>query len=204
MNNALNRGFYVAQGFRDAKNPSDGWISGSYFLYYLLQNVFYNPSRMMINGSASLNGTGLMISKKVIDEIGFATKTLTEDMEFTAFCALNNERIAFVSEAITYDEFPNDFKQSWHQRRRWSTGIMDCLRLYSKKLLLHFCRTGNIAALDIFLVYLGPIVQILGLVLLGLSFIYRNNLVNKFILSIFKFGWVFILVIFIPSSSKIV
>ena len=37
MNNCLNSGYKVAEGYRDAKNPSDNWISGSYTIFYLFQ-----------------------------------------------------------------------------------------------------------------------------------------------------------------------
>ena len=47
-----------------------------------------------------------MIKKEVIDKIGFNTKTLTEDLEFTGICALNTIKIDYVDKAITYDEEP--------------------------------------------------------------------------------------------------
>jgi len=37
MNKVLENGYRVAQGFRDAKNPSDSWISGSYTIFYYIQ-----------------------------------------------------------------------------------------------------------------------------------------------------------------------
>ena len=36
MNNSLNNGYRVAQGFRDSKNYQDNWISGSYTLFYYI------------------------------------------------------------------------------------------------------------------------------------------------------------------------
>ena len=110
MNDTLNEGYLVAQGFRDAKNPSDNYLTGSYTMFYYLQNIFYNNSRMVLKRSAAINGTGFCIKKCVIDEYGFPVKTLTEDSEFTGICALNNIKIAFARDAITYDEHPTSFK----------------------------------------------------------------------------------------------
>ena len=42
LNNCLESGYRVAQTCREAKNPSDNWLSGSYTLFYLFQNVFMN------------------------------------------------------------------------------------------------------------------------------------------------------------------
>ena len=134
MNDCLNSGYKVAEGYRDSKNPKDNWISGSYTIFYLFQNIFFNKSRMAFDASASINGTGFMISKDIIDRDGFETYTLTEDVEFTGQCALKGEKIAFVEDAITYDEYPINFGASWKQRKRWSAGIIQCMNIYSFKL----------------------------------------------------------------------
>ena len=162
MNNSLNNGYKVAQGFRDAKNPYDNWLSGSYMIFYLFQNVFFNHSRRTLNSSASINGTGFMIKKDLIDSKGFNTKTLTEDVEFTGICAYNKEKIDFVENAITYDEFPVSFNASWRQRKRWTAGTLECMKLYSFKLFKDFIKNKNISSLDISLVYLAPIIQVIG------------------------------------------
>jgi len=162
MNKSLNNGYRVAQGFRDAKNPYDNWISGSYMIFYLFQNVFFNHSRRTLNSSASINGTGFMIKKDLIDSKGFDTKTLTEDVEFTGICAYNKEKIDFVENAITYDEFPISFNASWKQRKRWTAGTLECMKLYSFKLFKDFIKNKNISSLDISLVYLAPIIQVMG------------------------------------------
>ena len=138
MNNALCSGFNVAQGYRDSKNPKDSWISSCYALFYYVQNFFFNQARMNMGWSSSINGTGFMVSSEVIKKYGFETKTITEDIEFSALCALNNEKIAFVKEAITYDEQPIGFMTSVKQRMRWSFGTLECLKLYFFKLLSTF------------------------------------------------------------------
>lgn len=165
MNETLNEGYLVAQGFRDAKNPSDNYLTGSYTMFYYLQNFFYNKSRMILKRSAAINGTGFCVTKKVIDEYGFQVKTLTEDSEFTGICSLNHIQIAFVPEAITYDEHPTNFKTSWHQRKRWSSGSYACLTRYSRSLLKDFWKKGNFCSFDCLLYYLSPLVQVISFVL---------------------------------------
>ena len=163
MNDTLCSGYRVAQGFRDSKNITDNWISGSYSLYYYMQNFFFNKSRMTLGTSGSINGTGFMVSKEKIDKEGFDTKTLTEDIEFTAQCSLKNEPIAFVESAITYDEQPVNFKASWKQRTRWSVGSLQCLKIYKFDLLKHFLKTGNSSSFDMFMNFFAPIIQVVCL-----------------------------------------
>jgi len=172
MNDALCSGYELAQGFRDSKNPSDSWICGSYSLYYWGQNIFFNRARMNIDASASINGTGFMIKSNIIDEMGFKTVTMTEDIEFTAQCAINNKRIVFVTDAITYDEQPLNFKTSWKQRMRWTTGTYQCLFTYFKPLLNGAVKEKNISCLDMLLFFMAPIIQLVASFVFVLLFIY--------------------------------
>ena len=165
MNDILNEGYLVAQGFRDAKNPSDNYLTGSYTIFYYLQNIFYNNSRMALKRSSAINGTGFCIKKSVIDKYGFPVKTLTEDSEFTGICALNNIKIAFAKDAITYDEHPTEFKVSWNQRKRWSSGCFSCLHLFGSSLIKSFWKKGSFCSFDCLLYYLAPLVQIISFVL---------------------------------------
>ena len=169
MNTSLNNGYQVAQGFRDTKNISDNWISSSYALYYYIQNYFFNKARSLINASSSINGTGFMIKKEVIDTYGFKTKTLTEDIEFAGLCALNNIKIDFVEEAITYDEQPTNFKVSWVQRKRWSRGCIECYKNYAFDLIKNMSK--NKSCLDLLMLYFAPMVHVFTILILLLSLI---------------------------------
>ena len=179
MNDALCEGYNVAQGFRDSKNPSDSWISSCYSLYYWTQNYFFNQSRMNIGWSSSINGTGFMVSTKVLKSNGFNTITMTEDIEFAAQCACNNERIAFVNDAITYDEQPTKFMQSWKQRKRWSTGTLQCLKTYFKPLIKNATKYDIPQCLDMLLFFMAPIMQIIAF-LIFIAIIVFNSFGIKF------------------------
>ncbi len=194
MNDALCEGHKVAQCLRDSKNPSDNWISGSYSIFYWIQNFFFNKSRMQLNGSASINGTGFMIKKEIVSEFGFNTFTLTEDVEFTAQCALNHVKIAFVEEAITYDEQPLKFKDSWKQRKRWSLGNFQCFKGYSKKLFKTYFKTGFLPCFDMLFTFLAPIMQVLSTFLIAIQITFYfmgielyDLFSNMFALGIFLF-----------------
>lgn len=173
MNDALCEGYKVAQGFRDSKNPGDNWISGSYSIFYWIQNFFFSKARMQMGGSASINGTGFMIKKEIIDEYGFDTYTLTEDVEFTAQCALRGIKVGFVEDAITYDEQPTEFKASWKQRKRWSMGNIQCFRRYNKDLFRTYSKTGFIPCLDMLLSFMAPYIQILTTILTVILILFK-------------------------------
>ena len=199
MNDTLCAGYRVAQGFRDSKNMTDNWLSGSYSLFYYIQNFFFSKSRSNVGLSASINGTGFMVKKDVIKEYGFNPKTLTEDIEFTGQCAINGVRIAFVEDTITYDEQPTSFKASWKQRSRWSIGSMQCSKYYSGKLLKGFFTKGSVACLDMFLNYLAAYFQILGFflaIVLTLFYLFGVELYDIFSY-MFAYGFVFMVVVYL-------
>lgn len=161
MNDMINSGYSVAQGFRDTKNTSDNWLTSSYAILYYLQSLFLNESRYNLGKSSFLNGTGFIIKKEVIDKHGFNPKTVTEDVEFTAMCAINNEKIGFATEAITYDEQVSRFDVSWKQRKRWSFGTMECLREYFPTLLKKGIKERNFECFDVSLFYLSVILHVI-------------------------------------------
>ena len=201
MNDTLCCGYRVAQGFRDSKNISDNWISGSYSLYYYMQNFFFSKARMTMNQNASINGTGFMVKKELIEEMGFPTQTLTEDIEFTALCALRAERIAFVENAVTYDEQPVEFKASWKQRKRWSVGCLQCLKLYWKDLLSHFFKTGSQPSFDMFMNFVAPVVQVICLVEFVALIFFRifNIRLYDIFSSLFSSGAIFMILTYVSG-----
>lgn len=162
MNSCLNNGYGVAQGYRDSKNPEDSWISSSYSLHYMIQNTFVNQPRMNIRQSSFINGTGFMISKEIIKKYGYEAHTMTEDIEFTVKSSVNNCKIAFVEDAITFDEQAVNMKSSFKQRKRWSIGTMQCLLRYGGKILKTFITKGRFTCLDSLMFLIAPFVQILG------------------------------------------
>lgn len=201
MNDTLCCGYRVAQGFRDSKNISDNWISGSYSLYYYMQNFFFSKARMTMNQNASINGTGFMVKKELIEQMGFPTETLTEDIEFTALCALRDERIAFVENAVTYDEQPVEFKASWKQRKRWSVGCLQCLKLYWKDLLSHFFKTGSQPSFDMFMNFVAPVVQVICLAEFVALIFFRifNIRLYDIFSSLFSSGTVFMILTYVSG-----
>lgn len=213
MNKAINCGYSFAQGFRDTKNIYDNWLSSSYALLYYIQSLFINKSRYNLGRSAFLNGTGFMVKKSVIDKYGFNPVTLTEDIELTAFCALNGEKIAFVEKAITYDEQVTSFKVSLNQRKRWSFGTIQCLKTYCLPLLKTGIRNGSIDCFDVILFYLSVIFQVVTFFMSVGYFIYFaisfDNMIEFLIvvfscfLILYIVGVIFRLILFRKNKKSI-
>lgn len=170
MNNAMCCGVRVGQCYCDSKNPYDTIISSCYSIYYYILNRFYNRARSTINLSALISGSGFMVSADVIKKQGgWNTKTITEDIEFAAKCVLSGEKIQWIPDAIIYDEQPLTHAQSWRQRKRWSTGLLQGFGLYFGQLGKKGIIQKNISCIDLLMFFLVPIMQILFLMLIILT-----------------------------------
>lgn len=159
VNDTRLAGYDVAQGFRDSKNPYDNWISGSTSVFYWFMSRFFNESRARLGMTCMLNGTGFMVSDELIRKIGWDTKTLTEDLEFSALCALQGYRVGWMREARIYDEQPTRFRDSVSQRRRWTSGSFQCMKSYAAQLI----RRKSVHSLDMAALFLGNLLNIVGL-----------------------------------------
>lgn len=162
MNNIYQSGYKVAQGRKDSKNMKDNWISIGYSLFYNLQNFFFNRARTHIKASATINGTGFMVAEDLVKD-GFNPLSITEDIELSIMCILKGHKVVYCDDAITYDEQPGQFSTAWHQRMRWSKGIMQCTGIYSKRLFLRFLKEKDFSSLDKIFFMISPYMQVFAL-----------------------------------------
>ena len=123
MNKVFDQGYLVATSYRNSKNFDSSWISSAYALWFLREAKFLNNSRMLCGTGCAISGSGWMVSSRIIQGMnGWDFHTLTEDIQFSTFCAANGIRIAYAP-AEFYDEQPIDLKSSWTQRMRWTQGF---------------------------------------------------------------------------------
>ncbi len=163
-NAALVSGMRIAQGFRDSKNSRQSAIAGGMSVFYWFMSRLFNRARWQLGMSAMLNGTGVLISRDLIEEIGYDVSTLTEDLEYTAQCGIRGVQIGWMEDAITYDEQPFDLASSMTQRRRWFFGSVQCFLRYGPRLWGRVLRARSFQAFDFGIFFLGNLVQVLSLV----------------------------------------
>lgn len=174
MNHALCGGVQAAQGYRDTKNPYDTWNSGSWAINYWLGSRFYNHPHAVFHLSATILGTGFTLSRQLVEKIGgLRTCTLAEDFETTMQCIIAGVSVAWVPDAITYDEQSLTFGQTWKQRRRWQVGFLQVLALYFRR-LLHVVRTKpSIVNIDFMLYAMTPVATYLSVIVFTLGVVLR-------------------------------
>lgn len=131
-------------GYRNAKNFGENWLSGAYGLWYLHDSTHLNRSRMAAGVSCAVNGTGFGFSRKLLERLGgWNFHTLTEDIEFSAWCATHGVTIGYCHDAIVYDEQPTSFAVSIRQRTRWTQGRLQVSVKYAGDLIRGILRGGK-------------------------------------------------------------
>lgn len=144
MNRTFQNGDYVAvTGYRNSKNFGENWISAGYSVWFLREARFVNAARMALGLSCNVSGTGFLIDAKALRENGgWPWHLLTEDIQFSAEQVALGRRIGYCGRAVFYDEQPTSFRQSWHQRERWSKGFYQVSVRYAPALLKGFRMGG--------------------------------------------------------------
>ncbi len=130
MNKVLASGAKAAQGKRRGTNVSRNWLTGCYEIFYAIQNSFFNHPQTVEGRSGSLNGSGWILSKELIDRYGFDTSTIIEDHEYALQTVIRGDKIEYCDAALVYDNYVEELRRSMTQRTRWSFGMIQCMRKY--------------------------------------------------------------------------
>lgn len=132
INQTFSDGYEAACGFRNTKNFDSNWISAGYGVWYLHDSSHLNRSRSWLNVGCGVSGTGFGFTRQLLEKIGgWHFFTLTEDLEFNAWCNSHRVKIGYCHDAVLYDEQPFKFAVSWRQRVRWVQGGYQMVPRYS-------------------------------------------------------------------------
>ena len=179
INRVFNQGYKAITSYRNSKNYGDNWISAGYALWYLHESAHLNASRMILGSSCSVSGTGFLFSQGLVDKYsGWNFYLLTEDIEFTVENIVNGIKIGYAAKAVLYDEQPNDFKQSYYQRLRWSKGYLQVFKKYGHKLFKGML-DGDFSCFDMTMNYAPAAILSVISIIVNLGYIFTHFLLNN-------------------------
>ena len=144
INRVCSDGYDAFCGYRNSKNFGANWLSAGYGLWYLHDSVHMNRSRMRLGTPCAVNGTGFGFTRQLLERTGgWKFFTLTEDIEFTTWCATRGIRVGYCHDAILYDEQPTSLAVSIRQRTRWVQGGLQVSVRYAGDLLRGLFKGGR-------------------------------------------------------------
>lgn len=149
MNDAFDQGYLALTSYRNSKNFGSSWISSAYATWFLREARYLNNARMILGTSCAVSGSGYLVSSKIIEGMhGWDFHTLTEDIQFSTFCAVHGVRIGYAP-AEFFDEQPLTLAASWKQRMRWTKGFYQVFFTYGRHLVKSMAKFHRFAAYDL-------------------------------------------------------
>ncbi len=150
MNQCFCQGYEIITSCRNTKNFGGNWITAGYGLWFLHEAQWLNKGRMLNGSSCMVSGTGFFFSQKIAEKMnGWHHTLLTEDIEFSVNQILDGEKIGYCEQAVFYDEQPEVFSASIHQRLRWVKGYQQVFAKYGLRMAKQIFRKKNFSCFDL-------------------------------------------------------
>ncbi|MDO4290743.1 MAG: glycosyltransferase [Eggerthellaceae bacterium] len=137
------------------------------------------------NGNLIISGAFGLFRKDIVVAVGgYDAETVGEDMELVTklhvFCRTNNRDylIKYAPDAICWSQAPETLRDLTKQRRRWHTGLFECMKKYARVFgSLHYGLVGALSY-TYFLVYelLSPAIELFGIFTMVIAILF--NFIN--------------------------
>lgn len=181
MNDAFDQGYLALTSYRNSKNFGSSWISSAYATWFIREARYLNNARMICHTSCAVSGSGYLVSAKLIEGMkGWDFHTLTEDIQFSTFCAIHGVRIGYAP-AEFFDEQPVSLKASIKQRMRWTKGFYQVLFTYGRHMFKSIGKFHRFAAYDMLMVVGPAMLLTLMCLLVNVTFIAVGSLSHGFL-----------------------
>lgn len=181
MNDAFDQGYLALTSYRNSKNFGSSWISSAYATWFIREARYLNNARMICHTSCAVSGSGYLVSAKLIEGMkGWDFHTLTEDIQFSTFCAIHGVRIGYAP-AEFFDEQPVTLKASIKQRMRWTRSFYQVLFTYGRHMFKSIGKFHRFAAYDMLMVVGPAMLLTLMCLLVNVTFIAVGSLSHGFL-----------------------
>lgn len=125
INRTCSDGYDAFCGYRNSKNFGSSWVTVGHGMWFLHECVHISRSRHLTGLPCAVTGTGFGFTRDLLDTMGgWNFFTLTEDIQFSFWCAARGIRVGYCHDAVLYDEQPVTLRQSFRQRIRWVQGTI--------------------------------------------------------------------------------
>jgi cellulose synthase/poly-beta-1,6-N-acetylglucosamine synthase-like glycosyltransferase len=151
MNDAFSLGCDICRPFESSTNPTqNNWTKVS-AIYYIRDSRIACNFRERCHMDSMLTGAGMLVSTKIIQEIGgWDALSMSDDSEFTMKRMMGKHRIHYVADAIVYEDQPSNAKDTFARVSRMGHGLNDVFWKIGWRFAGHFFVSGRISFIDLF------------------------------------------------------
>lgn len=131
MNDAFSQDYDIVIGKKINKSWKESVVSNCSALTYTFIDTLNNKFRSKAGGNVTITGTGVLVSKKIINEKGgWKFHTITEDYELTLDSVVNNYKSYYYEHAVLFAEEPSNLRTTKIRRLRWIKGHNQVENMY--------------------------------------------------------------------------
>ena len=173
MNSRLCNGERIIQGYMDAKNPTDTWVSGVFAISFWIVNHVWSLAKYNMGLSCCLGGTGMCFDTEVLKRYGRGGNRPDQGMGVTHQAVKGGVPYNWGADGINYDEKPPNFQQTLDHRERWAQGHFDVADRYLIPMIKKAIKTRNIVMLDCSVNLIQPYFLMISTFFVLCSYVYN-------------------------------
>lgn len=155
MNDAYQAGIDLARPYEGASNGMQNFFTKACAVFYVMESRYGSRVRERMNLGAHVNGSGAMMSVRMLEKTGgYDCVGTSDDTEYFFNRLLDGYHGRYVEDAIVYEDMPSSFEDTYKRNQRIGNGNAELLKTKLPKILGRFFKTGDMTCLEVFLTYI--------------------------------------------------
>ena len=174
MNDAYQTGIDFARPYEGSLNATQNFYTKACTLFYSFDSRYGSRVRERLNIAAHINGSGAMMSTRMLNKCGgYDAKTISDDAEFNFNRMLEGYKGHYIEDAVVYEDAPSSFKDTVNRNKRIFNGGVKLLKDKLVKMLGKFFVTGRISYIEMFMSYIFIFITVVVCTWLPAYYIYH-------------------------------
>ncbi|MBR1890711.1 MAG: glycosyltransferase family 2 protein [Clostridia bacterium] len=173
MNDAYQSGVDFARPYEGAINGPQNFFTRACAIFYAIDSRFLARARERLHLAAHINGSGAMMSRKLLLETGgYDCNSISDDTEFCFNRILEGRKGHFVEDAVVFEDLPSSGKDTAGRNKRIIDGNKKLFKTKLVKMIPAFFKTGNFSFVETFFTYIWLYISPIVFTWLPLYYIY--------------------------------
>ena len=174
MNDAYQTGVDFARPYEGALNGTQNFYSKASAMIYAFDSRYGSRVRERLHLSAHVNGSGAMMSVRMLQKTGgYDCELVCDDAEFNMKRMFDGYKGHFVEDAVVYEDMPSSYRDTYNRNKRMGSGASGLFKKNAGKLWKYFFRTGDFSFLEVYFLFSLSLLNVLIGVWLPLYYIYH-------------------------------
>lgn len=154
MNDAYQLGYDFLRPYEGSINGPQNFYTKACALFYSFDSRYGSRMREKIGVSAHVNGSGAVMSARLLERTGFDAMSICEDAEFCFNRILEGINAHYVEDAVVYEDMPSTFQDTVNRNIRIGGGSVKLLKTKLRKMFFGFFKTGRLSYIEMYLTYI--------------------------------------------------